>query len=352
MIVYLAGSRMATTAVPERFVPARMRGELVEAEHLARYHFAARYAMGRRVLDAGCGTGYGAALMAAGGAARVTGVDRAAAIVEDARAECPPGVELLEGDVRDLPFDDGTFDLVVCFEVIEHIEHPEEALRELARVVSPNGLVMVSSPNRDVYVPGNPHHVHEYTPGELRAALEEHLPHVTLRRQANLVASCLMPDEIAASDDAEPVADLELRKCVALEPGAETYTVAIASHAPLRLDRGSVAVATGVTEVRRWLELYDGQQAILDDLLARLETGESTATVRELRAALLEAERTSAQLPILHEHLDRLETEKRGLLEQLERADRVLAGMKASPSWRLTAPLRRVKRRLRRPRPV
>ena len=63
-----------------------MREELLAAEHLARYEWAAALAPGRRVLDAGCGTGYGAHILAAAGAAHVTGVDTAGAVIEAARS--------------------------------------------------------------------------------------------------------------------------------------------------------------------------------------------------------------------------------------------------------------------------
>ena len=74
----LAGLR---DGVPERFVPAEMHGQLVEAEHLARYLWATRFAAGRRVLDAGCGMGYGSVLLAAAGAESVEGVDASEAVI-------------------------------------------------------------------------------------------------------------------------------------------------------------------------------------------------------------------------------------------------------------------------------
>src|SRR4051794_5836632 len=143
---------------PGRFVPEEMRGELVEAEHLVRYWWAASVAEGRRVLDAGCGMGYGSELMAASGAASVDALDLAEPVVAAAQA-ATGSVRFRVGDVCELPFEDGVFDLVVCFEVIEHIEDQPRALDEMHRVLAPGGLIAVSSPNRGVYVPGNPHHV-------------------------------------------------------------------------------------------------------------------------------------------------------------------------------------------------
>jgi 2-polyprenyl-3-methyl-5-hydroxy-6-metoxy-1,4-benzoquinol methylase len=113
---------------PERFVPAAMHGRLIEAEHLARYRWAAQFVAGKRVLDAGCGTAYGSTTLAATGARSVVGVDLDAAALDLVRSDVHPAVELQVADVRDLPFDDGAFDVVVCFETIEHLEMPEAAL--------------------------------------------------------------------------------------------------------------------------------------------------------------------------------------------------------------------------------
>ncbi len=347
---------MHDTVALERFVPAAMRGQLVEAEHLVRYWWAARLAPGRRVLDAGCGTAYGARMLAEAGAEHVTGIDRAAGVLEAARPSVPANVDLLAGDLRELPFEDRSFDLVVCFEVIEHLERPDDALRELARVLAADGVLLVSSPNREVYEPGNPHHLHEYTPAELRGALERYFPHVELRRQANLIASCVMPDDVAASEALDPVHDLRLAKCVALPADGETYSIALASRAPLAPDRTTTAVATGVTEIRRWLELYDGQQEILKAQGARLRRLEDEAAeVRTARVELLGGEQAHARAGKLEEDLrgareevDRLQGELATLRGRLESAARTMDAFQRSPSWRLTAPLRAAKRALRR----
>src|SRR5689334_16675248 len=133
----LAGTR---EDVPERFVPDEMRGQLIEAEHVARYVWASSIASGRRVLDAGCGVGYGTAILAGAGAASARGVDVAEGVLEAVRAQMPAAVELDVGDVGDLPYGDASFDLVVCFEVIEHVSDQAAALDEIARVLGPGGV--------------------------------------------------------------------------------------------------------------------------------------------------------------------------------------------------------------------
>ena len=82
MAVDLAGMQ---SGFPERFAPGDMRGELIEAEHLARYSWAAGLARGKRVLDAGCGTAYGSRMLAEGGAQEVVGIDIAAEVLEAVR---------------------------------------------------------------------------------------------------------------------------------------------------------------------------------------------------------------------------------------------------------------------------
>ena len=322
--------------VPERFEPASMRGELTEAEHLVRYAWASRLAPGRRVLDAGCGLGYGSKMLRRAGAAEVVGVDVAATVVEAASAGEEPGLEFAVGDVGDLRFEDGRFDLVVCLEVIEHVQDQRRVIGELVRVLAKGGILVVSSPNRASYVPGNPHHVHEYLPHELHAALAESLEHVRLWRQHNWICSAILDDESFASDDGAPVRDLWVEKVAGETPGRETYTLALASDAPLP-EPAPGAVITGTAEVRKWLDLYDQQQEILQRQQEHLHDLDDRAEeLNELRTQLLEAERALARL--------------RALEQEREEARSLLQRVFASESWRLTSPLRRAKRAVKRAR--
>ena len=156
---------------PERFVPHLMGGRMIDAEHRARYWWAASFVEEKNVLDAGCGTGYGSNILAGAGAASVIGVDRAAHVIEYARTQAEPVASFQVGDLVALPFADDAFEVAVCFEAIEHVDVPEAVLDELVRVLRPGGLLAISSPNRDIYTGSNPHHRHEFAPEELRSAL-------------------------------------------------------------------------------------------------------------------------------------------------------------------------------------
>jgi SAM-dependent methyltransferase len=97
---------------------------------------------GDRVLDVGCGLGTLAAAAAARGA-RATGVDLAEGMVEAARRRHPE-LELVLGDVEDLPFADGAFDACTAAFVVNHLVEPERGAAELARVLRPGGRVALA----------------------------------------------------------------------------------------------------------------------------------------------------------------------------------------------------------------
>jgi SAM-dependent methyltransferase len=143
---------------------ARRPTNRIEAEHLARYQWAAERAVGR-VLDAACGTGYGSALFE-----QVVGIDKDAASVEAARVAAPHG-RFIVGELPDLPFPDSSFETVVSFETIEHLDDGLRFLGETHRVLSPDGQLMLSTPNRTLSKNENPWHVREYTIGELHDIL-------------------------------------------------------------------------------------------------------------------------------------------------------------------------------------
>ena len=186
-----ATSQATKDGISERVRAGPGQARLIEVEHLSRYRWAAQIANGRKVLDAGCGTAYGSRLLAEGGAREVMGVDIAQCGARCRHADMPAQVSLQAGDLRKLEFEDDTFELIVCFEVIEYVDDPLAVLDELVRVLAPGGLLLVSSPNRGVYQPGNPHHLHEFAPAELEAELVARLATCGCFRQHDYVVSAL-----------------------------------------------------------------------------------------------------------------------------------------------------------------
>ena len=159
--------------------------------HIERYRFASHVAPGKVILDVACGTGYGSDLLAGLAAKRVVGGDASPEALSFAshrfRRE---NLSFLKLDGIRLPFRSSTFDAVVSFETVEHMKDPDQFLRECARVLRPNGILLCSTPMRLAWrppwmpKPQNPFHTREFTVNELRAALDERFDQVEFFGQA------------------------------------------------------------------------------------------------------------------------------------------------------------------------
>ena len=345
---------------PERFVPAEMHGQLVEAEHFARYLWAARFCEGRRVLDAGCGIGYGAAILDRAGARQVTAVDIAEPIIEVAKQSVPDTVRCDVGDLVSLSYPNASFDLVVCLEVIEHVEDRDAVLDELKRVMSPDAFLLVSSPNRDRYIPGNPHHRHEYVPAELKKTLEARFSSVRMLHQHTMLSSV-----ISASDNESQFTNIEAHRLAQPQGDDEIYSIAIAgSHMP---DVGKATVAlTQLLEMRRWLERDDDQQRLLEhqsdalrvaheqhedslEALRQVVSVEHLLAERENEMAILRNDIIAKEHEVAASRQDMLAALDKAdeISVRLARAEGIIAAQTRSVSWRVTSPLRSFKKFLR-----
>jgi 2-polyprenyl-3-methyl-5-hydroxy-6-metoxy-1,4-benzoquinol methylase len=171
--------------VPEHY-PAR-----VFWEHILRYRFASSFVKGKRVLDISCGEGYGSDALAKAGAASVTGVDISAAAVEHAKTKY--GLNALVGNAEDIPLEDGSVDVVVSFETVEHVPHPDAFIAQCHRVLSRGGILIMSTPERRNYSPHgrwNEAHVSEMTEEEFLDKLGERFVIEKIYTQSHTTAAC------------------------------------------------------------------------------------------------------------------------------------------------------------------
>ena len=169
----------------ERVIPGEVDADLWN-EHVARYWFAARFARGRRVLDLGCGSGYGADVLSRK-AREVLGIDIADDAIDYARRHYQgASVRFERASCLEIPAPDASFDLLVAFEIIEHLSDWRAFLGEVRRVLAPAGQFLVSTPNRLYYAEAraalgpNPFHVHEFEYSEFQRELEAVFPSVAL----------------------------------------------------------------------------------------------------------------------------------------------------------------------------
>jgi SAM-dependent methyltransferase len=183
----------------ERVIPGLVEPSLWN-EHVSRYSFAATLAAGKRVLDVGCGTGYGAASLAQT-AAHTVGFDISPEAVEYATQHYGEKVEFLVGSAENFPASLGAFGLITAFEVIEHLADWPRLLSEANRVLADDGLFLVSTPNKTYYAEArqregpNPFHIHEFEYEEFREALTAWFPHVRILAQNRVEAFSFFGEE-------------------------------------------------------------------------------------------------------------------------------------------------------------
>ena len=183
----------------ERAIPGQTDPDLMN-EHWARYAFAEALVGSKRVLDAGCGVGYGASRLAEC-AAEVIALDQAIEPLTAGGEEYShPRLHFVQGDCTRFPLANDSLDAVVAFEVIEHLAEWRALIEESRRVLKPSGQFIVSTPNRLYYGESrdepNPFHAHEFTYDEFREELGRCFPHVMLFVENHADALVFVGEEI------------------------------------------------------------------------------------------------------------------------------------------------------------
>jgi SAM-dependent methyltransferase len=300
-----AGAPQLIESTGERIVPWARDAQVIY-EHYHRYLWAQPLVAGRRVLDLGSGEGFGAALLA-DSAAAVTGVDIDERAVEHSRANYfAPNLDFQVASATDLStLANGAFDAVVAFEMIEHVTEHEGVLAEIARVLAPDGLLIMSTPERGAYSDErdfvNPYHERELTQEEFTALLRSRFANVSLFAQAAIVGSRI--DAMTAERGGGHLAlrlehaDGEWRQA---GPPAPLYLVAVASNAVLPEVAGESSLFD------HGLEVIAEHRATIEELLQELRDRREELLAAYDRAERAEEEETRVKETVawrLHERL-------------------------------------------------
>ncbi|MBL7859055.1 MAG: class I SAM-dependent methyltransferase [Cyclobacteriaceae bacterium] len=143
------------------------------------YVVAKEYVKGQ-VLEVGCGEGRGVSLLL-DKASDFTAVDKIKLVIEALQQKYPTG-RFLSMNIPPLSgLPDNTYDAVVSFQVIEHINDDFLFLKEIHRVLKPGGIALLTTPNRSMSLSRNPWHIREYLPHELKTLAEKIFPHVEMK---------------------------------------------------------------------------------------------------------------------------------------------------------------------------
>ena len=257
----------------ERVIPGQVETDLWN-EHFSRYAFATDFAAGKRVLDLGCGSGYGSAELAKI-AQSVDGVDVSAEAIEFAKAHYPASnLSFSQYSCLQLPWPAASFDLITAFEVIEHLTQWQAMLVEARRVLTPGGLFLVSTPNKLYYadqrgqVGPNPFHEHEFEYEEFTQALSELFPRVEMllqnRTEAFVYASARSSNpqvRIESSQSDPAAAHFFLALCgTALTPARSFVFVPAAANLLRERELHIERLASELDLKNQWLTGMTGQR--------------------------------------------------------------------------------------------
>jgi SAM-dependent methyltransferase len=260
-------------------------------EHFHRYLWAGHLLAGRTVLDLGSGEGFGAAILAES-AASVVGVDLDARAVEHAAANYRrANLTFSQASATDLShLGVGSFTGVTAFEMIEHVRDQERVVATVAEVLADEGILVISTPDRDVYAKAsgraNPFHERELSLQELRELLAARFEHVAVWGQRTITGSYLSALDPRYAPAAAPAGDFLVRATpdagLRLAPAARPiFLVALASNGPLPAAAASSTLAdygmelvhetarahaVAVAERDRLLEEANGQLARTNQL--------------------------------------------------------------------------------------
>jgi glycosyltransferase involved in cell wall biosynthesis/ubiquinone/menaquinone biosynthesis C-methylase UbiE len=340
----------------ERYTPGVQGG--IEHEHLHRYLFALQLCKGKDVLDVASGEGYGSALLAQV-ARTVVGIDIDAQSVRFAnQTYIYHNLSYKSGSATQIPIMDASMDVIVSFETIEHFAEHEDFLREIKRVLKPDGLLVMSSPDRDVYSKEgptqNPFHAKELNKVEFHRLVKAYFTHAEFGCQKAAAGSLILPQTNDGTIRVEvfdrgPSAQFEqsagLQKAV--------YLLAIASDSALPVIRWGAYQDTSY--IGRLVNDLDAKRAEVNQLVSGLDakTAEVNRFAAELEKKVAETARLSdtlsAAMTAAGEQQAAQAAEANSLRHQLEQAQREsasarqsLSKMKRSFSWRATRPLRAI----------
>jgi GT2 family glycosyltransferase/ubiquinone/menaquinone biosynthesis C-methylase UbiE len=192
----------------ERFLP-RMQGRIAH-EHRHRYALCFPYVQGKDVLDVACGEGYGSEILAQN-AKHVAAVDIDKRVIAGAKKKYGRNrkIDFQVANCVALPFPDQSFDVVISFETIEHLDKLEQQqfLNEVRRVTRHNSVLIISTPNRDIYSKqsgrGNRFHKSELRRDEFRQLLKKSFKSVDLLGQRFYIPSVIAPLTMKAMPSAK-----------------------------------------------------------------------------------------------------------------------------------------------------
>lgn len=295
----------------ERMVPALHKGKLMYAEHITRYQSSQELVKDKIVLDIASGSGYGTKILASS-AKKVFGVDVSQPAIDYSnRYYAAKNIEYRLGDGEKIPLDDNSVEVVVTYETIEHISDYKKFLDEVERVLTSDGIAIVSTPNDLEFAEGNHFHLHEFTEEELTSLLKKKFKYVDKYYQATWKGVGIGD---AALFQTEGVVDATIENFAVINPKQYLYFFFVCSNKPIQQKIGS-SIMIG--------EHYS-DRLVTDVNNHLIELNKEVTALKE-------------EVVTMDKDYLKLQSEHKDLIDKYH-------AVLQSTSWKVTKPLRKIKR--------
>lgn len=261
----------------------------VKYEHLHRYLFCRPYVKGKVVLDIASGEGYGSRWLAED-ASRVYGVDvDGEAVSHAAKKYIKSNLSFHVGSCDAIPLESASIDIVVSFETIEHHDRHEEMMLEIKRVLKPDGILIISSPNKYVHQDKNkninPFHIKELYEEEFKGLMALHFK------------SCYFLDQKLITGSA-----------ITHRGGGQGHTVICSKEGKFHLSQD---IVPGVVDPYYFLAICSDVDVLMERITASIYLEENDNLLFDFISALLDANK------ITHEQRSTLDEKNKAFEKQL-----------------------------------
>ena len=325
----------------ERYLPW-LEEPLIGYEHLHRYAYATQFAQNKRALDLACGEGYGSRLLART-AESVVGIDIDENAIRHAKNKyIRSNLQFKQGSITDIPIEgQSIFDVIVCFEAIEHIDDHEKLLKEVKRLLTPDGLFIVSTPNKWAYSDEpkyeNPFHVRELYLDEFTELLKKYFKQVKILGQRIYCNSNIWPIFSRDNSDlAEYVIERNPREFAFVEGDKRIplYFIVLASDAEKQIDES----ASNLVDISN--ELLKQKDAAIGNLTAARDNLEGAVrnqqqALNELTQAVAERDRLNQEVKQFQGQLDAKEHQVLQLTTERDRLNQEIKQLQVAVQGQL-----------------
>ncbi|MNB79809.1 putative S-adenosylmethionine-dependent methyltransferase [compost metagenome] len=323
----------------ERFVPGET-GQELEIEHIQRYRMLKELVSGKKVLDAACGEGYGSYILSLS-ASQVMGID-----IDEEAIRCASdkyqrtNVSFITSGINKLPFNDSSFDVVVSFETLEHVSYEVQIhfMNEIKRVLTPDGVLIISTPNKLVYsdIPGyrNPFHVKELYREEFNAMLTDYYKNVSIMSQRFEVSSIIGGNQIDTYRATNVSSSIEDKYMIAFCSDILYETIPVSSvhifsgkynqlisrilHLQKEVEERNRHIVNLDVEISSLREIFNEYQSLRRDIRQLIKNSQSESKEVEIEA---ETALLGRIIEDLNKKIEEMREVNKELLSQLQQAE-------------------------------